>query len=235
LLHTDADSEKFQLDHHHCVRIMATNELAANLQRRNEIIERAEQQMLEEDGVDAARDGGCGTQQPVALWTCKVWNPYTEFKELSRKQIQQFQKTFNDYDTGKDKFIDFDELKHMMEKLGCPQTHLALKAMIREVDEDKDNRISFREFLLIFRKAMAGEFPEGSGLYDIYRLMTEIDVDKEGVKGAKNFFEAKIDELSCVSKFEREIRDEQEERRRADEERRQRRIAFKATASVFQQ
>lgn len=32
-----------------------------------------------------------------------------------------------------------------MEKLGSPQTHLALKAMIREVDEDNDNKISFRE------------------------------------------------------------------------------------------
>lgn len=33
----------------------------------------------------------------------------------------------------------------MMEKLGCPQTHLGLKAMIKEVDEDNDNKISFRE------------------------------------------------------------------------------------------
>jgi len=33
----------------------------------------------------------------------------------------------------------------MMEKLGAPQTHLALKAMIKEVDEDGDNKISFRE------------------------------------------------------------------------------------------
>lgn len=49
------------------------------------------------------------------------------------------------YDTNKDKFIDFAELKHMMEKLGSAQTHLALKEMIREVDEDKDNKISFRE------------------------------------------------------------------------------------------
>jgi len=49
------------------------------------------------------------------------------------------------FDTNKDKFIDFDELKRMMEKVGSPQTHLALKAMIREVDEDGDNRISFRE------------------------------------------------------------------------------------------
>ena len=39
---------------------------------------------------------------------------------------------------------------------------------------------------------MAGELPEDSGLYDIYRYVTEIDVDKEGVKGAKSFFEAKV-------------------------------------------
>lgn len=51
------------------------------------------------------------------------------------------------YDTGRDKFIDFNELKVMMEKLGAPQTHLALKAMIKEVDEDCDSKISFREVL----------------------------------------------------------------------------------------
>jgi EF-hand domain-containing family member D2 len=39
---------------------------------------------------------------------------------------------------------------------------------------------------------MAGELSEDSGLYEIYRSMTEIDVDKEGVKGAKTFFEAKV-------------------------------------------
>lgn len=33
----------------------------------------------------------------------------------------------------------------MMEKLGEPQTHLALKEMIRTIDEDKDDQISFRE------------------------------------------------------------------------------------------
>ena len=49
------------------------------------------------------------------------------------------------FDVNKDKFIDFEELKRMMEKVGSPQTHLALKAMIREVDEDGDNRINFHE------------------------------------------------------------------------------------------
>lgn len=33
----------------------------------------------------------------------------------------------------------------MMEKIGAPQTHLSLKAMIKEVDEDHDDKINFRE------------------------------------------------------------------------------------------
>ena len=39
----------------------------------------------------------------------------------------------------------------MMEKLGAPKTHIGLKAIIKEVDEDLDNALTFREFLLIFR------------------------------------------------------------------------------------
>lgn len=55
------------------------------------------------------------------------------------------------YDIGNDGFLDLAELKVMMEKLAAPQTHLGLKAMIAEVDEDQDGKISFREFLLIYR------------------------------------------------------------------------------------
>ncbi|KAL2103208.1 hypothetical protein ACEWY4_000076 [Coilia grayii] len=49
------------------------------------------------------------------------------------------------YDSEKDNFIDLMELKLMMEKLGAPQTHLGLKNMIKEVDEDLDGKLSFRE------------------------------------------------------------------------------------------
>ena len=38
----------------------------------------------------------------------------------------------------------------MMEKLGMPQTHLGLKEMIKQVDEDQDGKISFREVKLTF-------------------------------------------------------------------------------------
>ncbi|KAK7475913.1 hypothetical protein BaRGS_00032802 [Batillaria attramentaria] len=194
---------------------MADDELASKLNRRNLINE--------------------GEEGATTLPSSNVFNPYTEFKEFSRKQIQDFQKTFNKYDVGKDKFIDFNELKLMMEKLGVPQTHLSLKAMIKEVDEDNDGKISFREFLLIFRKAAAGELEEGSGLMDLYANMEEIDVDKEGVKGAKNFFQAKIEKQSASMKFEEEIRQEQEEKKKQAEEAKERKKAFKEKANMFNQ
>lgn len=55
------------------------------------------------------------------------------------------------YDVGHDGYLDLTELKIMMEKIGAPQTHLGLKGMIAEVDEDNDGKISFREFMLIYR------------------------------------------------------------------------------------
>ncbi|XP_011413339.2 EF-hand domain-containing protein D2 [Magallana gigas] len=193
---------------------MATDELSKKLNRRNEI-----------------NEGGEASELP----SMNVWNPYTEFKEFSRKQIQDFQKTFNKYDVTKDKFIDFNELKLMMEKIGAPQTHLSLKAMIKEVDEDHDDKINFREFLLIFRKANAGELEAGSGLMDLFENMTEIDVEKEGVKGAKNFFQAKIEQQSASKKFEEEIKNEQEEKRKELEEKKERQKAFKEKANFFKQ
>lgn len=39
----------------------------------------------------------------------------------------------------------------MMEKLGAPQTHLGLKNMIKEVDEDFDGKLSFREVSVLER------------------------------------------------------------------------------------
>uniref|UniRef100_A0A8C5MYM3 EF-hand domain family member D2 n=1 Tax=Leptobrachium leishanense TaxID=445787 RepID=A0A8C5MYM3_9ANUR len=136
------------------------------------------------------------------------------------------------YDAGKDGFIDLMELKRMMEKLGAPQTHLGLKEMIKEVDEDFDGKLSFREFLLIFRKAAAGELEEDSGLHALARL-SEIDVSTEGVKGAKNFFEAKVQAINHGSRFEQEIKAEQEEKKRQAEEKEQRKAAFKELQSAF--
>ncbi|XP_036413129.1 EF-hand domain-containing protein D1 [Colossoma macropomum] len=188
---------------------MATDELAEKLHRRLDLQDRAEP-----------------PRQP------RVFNPHTEFKEFSRKQIRDMEQMFKRFDSGKDGFIDLMELKMMMEKLGAPQTHLGLKSMIREVDEDYDGKLSFREFLLIFRRAAAGELQEESGLMALARL-SEINVSTEGVRGAREFFEAKAQALSVRSKFEEELREEQEEKKRVEEEREQRRAAFKELQSAF--
>lgn len=120
-----------------------------------------------------------------------------------------------------------------MEKLGAPQTHLGLKAMIAEVDEDQDGKISFREFLLIYRKAKAGELTGHDGLQELVRL-TEINVQEVGVSGAKSFFEAKIEETLKTSRFHDEIRAEQEERKREEEDKQIRRAQFRERAAIFQ-
>ncbi|XP_062854468.1 EF-hand domain-containing protein D2 [Trichomycterus rosablanca] len=189
----------------------ADSELGAKLQRRGELNE------------------GVGEHHQPSM---KVFNPYTEFKEFSRKQIKDMEKMFNLYDSEKDNFIDMMELKLMMEKLGAPQTHLGLKNMIKEVDEDLDGKLCFREFLLIFRKAAAGELAEDSGLSALARL-SEIDVSTEGVKGAKTFFEAKVHAINESNRFEAEIRHEQEEKKKQAEEKKQRQAAFKELKSAF--
>ncbi|KAM8804979.1 EF-hand domain-containing protein D1 isoform 1-T1 [Eudromia elegans] len=194
-----------------CLTANADSELSAKLNRRQDINE--------------------GAARPRAA---AVFNPYTEFKEFSRRQIKDMERMFRLYDSGQDGYIDLMELKLMMEKLGAPQTHLGLKNMIKEVDEDFDGKLSFREFLLIFHKAAAGELEEDSGLMTLAKL-SEIDVSIEGVKGAKNFFEAKAQALSSASKFEAEIKAEQDERKREEEERRNRRAAFRELKSAFSQ
>jgi Ca2+-binding EF-hand superfamily protein len=49
------------------------------------------------------------------------------------------------YDVNNDKFLDLMEMKLMMEKLQAPQTHVGLKNMIAEIDEDNDGQVSYRE------------------------------------------------------------------------------------------
>ncbi|XP_061538002.1 EF-hand domain-containing protein D1 isoform X1 [Phyllopteryx taeniolatus] len=231
---------------------MASDELAKKLQSRLAASEEAEPRPESEENLVTAKPqdseaacDDCSSELSAKLHrrldinegnapprASRVFNPYTEFKEFSRKQIKDMEVMFKRYDTGKDGFIDLMELKLMMEKLGAPQTHLGLKNMIKEVDEDFDGKLSFREFLLIFRRAAAGELQEESGLLALARL-SEINVSTEGVSGAKDFFEAKMQALSVGSKFEAEIREEKEERKKQEVEKKERQAAFKQLQSAF--
>jgi hypothetical protein len=59
---------------------MASDELAAKLARRNQVIEKDEA----EEELPAAE-----------MLSMKKYNVYAEFKEFSRKEIQDFRKTFD--------------------------------------------------------------------------------------------------------------------------------------------
>lgn len=167
----------------------------------------------------------------------KVFNPYTEFKEFSRKEIRSLESNFKKYDQDRDGFLGFEDLKYMMEKLGVPQTHIGLKQMIKEIDEDHDNKISFREFMLLFRKAKAGEWDGNNPLMNLYEKYMELEsiaVEEIGVKGAKSFFESKVAKIAREQDMTNEILREQEEKKAAEEDKKRRREEFKAKQKSFQ-
>lgn len=59
-------------------------------------------------------------------------------------------------------------------------------------------------------------------------------MDETGVKGAKDFFEAKMMQAQAGSKFEMELRLEQEEKKKQEAEKKMRQEAFKNKRSAFQ-
>lgn len=83
--------------------------------------------------------------------------------------------------------------------------------------------------MLIFRKAKSGELQ----MEGLAKIAAVCDVTKEGVGGAKTFFEAKVKEQTEGARFEREIREEQERKRKEAEEAKERRQAFKEKASMW--
>jgi hypothetical protein len=193
------------------------SELAAKLNRRNEMIE---------TGVDNT-SGSNAPRSPGSL--------YSEFPEFSRKQMKQYQDMFKKYDEDRDGTLNLEEMKKMMEKLGNPQTHITLKNMIKEVDEDGDGSICLREFLLIFRKAAAGTLSAMvSGAFDALVSASQVEVAEVGVGGAAKFFEAKAKQVSMRSNMEKEIKAEQQERKVKQAEAAQRKNAFKNVMANFQ-
>eukprot|EP00009_Paramoeba_aestuarina_P003543 CAMPEP_0201506688 /NCGR_PEP_ID=MMETSP0161_2-20130828/571_1 /ASSEMBLY_ACC=CAM_ASM_000251 /TAXON_ID=180227 /ORGANISM="Neoparamoeba aestuarina, Strain SoJaBio B1-5/56/2" /LENGTH=171 /DNA_ID=CAMNT_0047900859 /DNA_START=61 /DNA_END=576 /DNA_ORIENTATION=- len=151
----------------------------------------------------------------------------TEFKELSIKELKDYEIMFAKYNTSGSGMMDLQELKYFMEKLGAPQTHLGLKAMIKEVDEDLDNKIAYREFLLIFRYAKNGTL-QSEGLKQI---AASVNVNQVGVGGAKGFFEAKSAAINNnPAEKDRAYR---EEKKKEQEEKAAAKKAFAERAAAF--
>ena len=155
-------------------------------------------------------------------------NARSEFKEFSIGELKQFEKMFAEADQNSDGSLDMTELKYLMEKQGHPQTHLALKAMISEIDEDHDGVVSYREFLLVFRYAKTGQL-KNDGLR---ALAASIDVGQAGVGGARGFFEKKAAAtVDSVAERDREYR---EQAKAKQQEKTVSKAAFKEKLGAFQ-
>jgi len=81
-------------------------------------------------------------------------NGKIDFKEFvgllennSRERKAELQKTFHEFDTNKNGFITKDELKAAFTKAGEKITDAEVADIIARVDKDKDNKISFDEFV----------------------------------------------------------------------------------------
>ncbi|KAJ8785154.1 hypothetical protein J1605_007710 [Eschrichtius robustus] len=103
-----------------------------------------------------------------------------------------------------------------------------LESMFKLYDAGRDGFIDLMEL----KPAAAGERREDSGLRALAKL-SEIHVALEGVKGAKDFFEAKVQALSSASKSEAELKAQQDERKRPEDKRKLHQAAFRELKATF--
>lgn len=96
------------------------------------------------------------------------------------------------FDTNQSGFLSDQELKYGLEKMNCPVTHLDLKALMKEIDLDLDNKVSYVEFIMIFKKAKDGTLMSKG----LKAIAAQVNVDEVGVGGAKSFFEQKAKAIS---------------------------------------
>lgn len=186
-----------------------SKELADKLQRRNQI----------NDGTLV------GSQRVIE----KEQFIYRDFPEFSTTQVMDLQGRFTAIDTDKDGGIRLDDLKKLLENLGEPQTHFTLRNVLKEFNIDKENDISFRDFLKVLRRLKIGKMDDFSSMIQ----QQSIEVHEVGVSGAKSFFEAKQKQVLHSSAVDAQLRANQEAMRKAREEEEARKKQFKERIANF--
>ena len=73
-----------------------------------------------------------------------------DFEEFCKFYIKRLRTVFSEMDTDQSGEIGLEELKVACEKLGHKATEREIRAMLREVDVDKNEQISFTEFCNYF-------------------------------------------------------------------------------------
>lgn len=131
----------------------------------------------------------------------KAFRGWRMFSKCPRRRLSQFTLSSTRYEGARFPFRQRDEGPHRGRAHARPPDFTGSAVALARAggargalvgDAASDLRPPFpRQFLLIFHKAAAGELQEESGLMALAKL-SEIDVALEGVRGAKDFFEAKV-------------------------------------------
>ena len=70
-------------------------------------------------------------------------------KHLDSKQLQELQHEFEKIDDDKSGFLEFDEIKSVIEKSGSKLESSEIDKIIKEIDFAGNNKINYSEFLAV--------------------------------------------------------------------------------------
>ncbi len=94
------------------------------------------------DDVDLNMDGYVTFHEFLGLYKNHI-----HFKIQEKKLMEAFMIC----DCNGDKFVTFSELKRIMQEVGENLKDSQIKAMLKEVDMDLDNKIDFKEFIMLMK------------------------------------------------------------------------------------
>ena len=72
-------------------------------------------------------------------------------RKISVNFEEEMKVAFEMFDKDKNGYIERDELKQMMTKLGEKLTDREIDEMMKEADTDKDGRVNYNEFLSMMK------------------------------------------------------------------------------------
>jgi len=91
----------------------------------------------------------------------KMKEIFSDFVDtFSDDSFSSFVKLFNDADKNKDGHIAVEELKNLFDRFGVQLTYKDAKGCLDAADVDGNKRLTFQEFMIMWRKAATGELPD---------------------------------------------------------------------------
>jgi len=90
---------------------------------------------------------------------------------FTQEQLNEYHRAFQMFDEDGDGHLDSNELKLLLKSIGQNLTKLEIQELIKEVDDNHNNLIEFKEFLGLMSKigrdmAMEGELGEAFKIFD---------------------------------------------------------------------